>query len=63
MHIISSSSSLHAAGKDFLTLPSHSSLSYLAFGKSSIVHPVTVQNCFRYVLVGRPALAHLFENV
>ena len=46
-----------------LTLPCHSSLLSIAPGRSSRLHPVSAQNCCRYVLAGRRTLAHTCEGV
>ena len=46
-----------------LTLSSHSSLSSIAPGRSSRLHPVSVQSCCRYVLAGHPTLARPCEGV
>ena len=40
-----------------LTLSRHFSLSFITFGKSSGLHPVSSQNCSMYVRAGRPAFA------
>ena len=40
-----------------LTLSCHFSLSFIAFGKSSGLHPVSSQSCCVYVRAGRPAFA------
>ena len=39
-----------------LTLPSHSSLSFIGPGKSSGQHPVSSHSCWMYVRAGRPAV-------
>ena len=46
-----------------LTLTRHSSLSFIASGRSSGLHPVFSQSCCMYVLAGRPAFARLCEGV
>ena len=38
-----------------LTLSRHLSLSFIAFGRSSGLHPVSSHNCCMYVRAGRPA--------
>ena len=40
-----------------LTLSRHSSLSFIASGRSSGQHPVSSHSCWMYVRVGRPAFA------
>ena len=40
-----------------LTLSRHSSLSFIALGRSSGQHPVSSHNCWMYVCAGRPAFA------
>ena len=40
-----------------LTLSRHSSLSFIALGKSSGQHPVSSHSCWMYVRAGRPAFA------
>ena len=40
-----------------LTLSRHSSLSFIALGRSSGQHPVSSQSCWIYVRAGRPAFA------
>ena len=46
-----------------LTLSRHSSLSSIAPGRSSSRHPVSIQSCCRYVLLGHPTLACPCEGV
>ena len=46
-----------------LSLSHHSSLSPIASGRSSRLHPVSVQCCCRLILVGCPILARLREEV
>ena len=41
----------------FLTLSRHSSLSFIALGRSSGQHPVSSDSCWMYVRAGRPAFA------
>ena len=41
----------------FLTLSRHSSLSFIALGRSSGQHPVSSHSCWMYVRAGRPAFA------
>ena len=41
----------------FLTLSRHSSLSFIALGRSSGQHPVSSHSCLIYVRAGRPAFA------
>ena len=40
-----------------LTLSRHSSISFIALGRSSGQHPVSSHSCWMYVRAGRPALA------
>ena len=40
-----------------LTLSRHSSLSFIALGRSSGQHPVSSHSCWMYVRTGRPAFA------
>ena len=40
-----------------LTLSRHFSLSFIASGRSSKLHPVSSHSCCMYVLAGRPAFA------
>ena len=42
-----------------LTLSRHSSLSFIALGRSSGQHPVSSHSCWMYVRAGRPAFARL----
>ena len=46
-----------------LTLSHHSSLSSITLGRSSILHPVSVQSFCRWVLAGCPTLACPCEGV
>ena len=46
-----------------LTLFRHSSLSSILLGRSSMLHPVSVQSCCRQVISGRPMLARPCEGV
>ena len=41
----------------FLNLSRHSSLSFIALGRSSGQHPVSSHSCWMYVRAGRPAFA------
>ena len=47
----------------FLTLSRHPSLSFIAFGRSSGLHPVSAQRCCMYVRAWRPAFARPCEGV
>ena len=47
----------------FLILPRHSFLLSITSGRSSRLHPVSVQNCCKYVLAGRPTLPHSCDGV
>ena len=44
----------------FLTLSRHFSLSFIASGRSSGLHPVSSHSCCMYVRTGRPAFARPF---
>ena len=46
-----------------LTLSRQLSLSFIASGKSSELHPVCSQNCCMYVRAGRPAFARSYVGV
>ena len=46
-----------------LTLSRHFSLSFIASGRSSGLHPVSSQSCCMYVRAGRPAFARPYEGV
>ena len=46
-----------------LTLSRHFSLSFIAFGRSSGLHPVSSHSCCMYVRVGRPAFAWPYAGV
>ena len=46
-----------------LTLSRHFSLSFIASGRSSGLHPVSSHSCCMYVLAGRPALARAYVGV
>ena len=46
-----------------LTLSRHFSLSFIASGKSSGLHPVSSHSCCMYVRAGRPAFARPFAGV
>ena len=54
--------SCHAHRTDFPD-SRHSSLSSIASGRSFRRHPVSVQICYWWVLVGQPILARLYEGV
>ena len=47
----------------FLTLSRHPSLSSIAFGRSSRLHPVSAQNCCMYGRAGCPVFARPCEGV
>ena len=57
------SSSCRAMSTDVSTLSRHPSLSFIATGKSSGLHPVSSQSCCMYVRAGRPAFARPCEGV
>ena len=46
-----------------LTLSRHFSLSFIASGRSSRLHPVSSQSCCMYVRAGRPAFAWPYAGV
>ena len=46
-----------------LTLSHHSSLSFIASGRSSGLHPVSSHSCCMYVRAGRPAFAWPYAGV
>ena len=46
-----------------LILSRHFSLSFIASGRSSELHPVSSQSCCMYVLAGRPAFARPYVGV
>ena len=46
-----------------LTFSRHFTLSFIASGRSSWLHPVSSHSCCMYVLAGRPALARLYVGV
>ena len=46
-----------------LTLSCHSSLSFIASGRSSGLHPVSSQSCCMYVRAGHPAFVRPYEEV
>ena len=46
-----------------LTLSRHFSLSFIASGRSSGLHPVSSHSCCMYVRAGRPAFARLYVGV
>ena len=47
----------------FLTLSRHSSLSFIASGRSSGRHPISTQSCWMYVRASHPAFARPYEVV
>ena len=46
-----------------LTLSRHFSLSFIASGRSSGLHPISSQSCCMYVWAGRPAFAWPYAGV
>ena len=46
-----------------LTLSRHFSLSFIATGRSSGIHPVSSHSCYIYVRAGRPAFARPYAGV
>ena len=46
-----------------LTLSRHFSLSFIASGRSSRLHPVSSDSCWMYVCAGRPAFARPYVGV
>ena len=60
----SSSSSCRAASTDIPDpLSRHFSLSFIASGRSSVLHPVSSQSCCMYVRASRPAFAWPYAGV
>ena len=59
----SSSSSCRALARISLTLSRHFSLSFIASGRSSGLHPVSSHRCCMYVLAGRPAFVRPYVGV
>ena len=47
----------------FLTLSRHFSQSFIPFGRSSGLHPVSSHSCWMYVRAGRPAFARPYVGV
>ena len=47
----------------FLTLSRHFSLSFIASGRSSGLHPVSSHSCWMYVRAGHPAFAWPYVGV
>ena len=58
----SSTSSSRAASTD-IPDPLSPFLSFIAFGRSSGLHPVSSHNCYMYVRAGRPAFAWPYAGV
>ena len=50
-------------GRISLTLSRHFSLSFIASGMSSGLHPVSSHSCCMYVLAGRPAFARPYVGI
>ena len=46
-----------------LSLSHHSSLSSIAHGRSSRLHPMSIQSCCRFVLLGQPTQTRPCEGV
>ena len=46
-----------------LTLSRHFSLSFIAFGRSSGLHPISSHSCYMYVRAGHPAFAWPYAGV
>ena len=63
VYIYISSSSCRAASTDILSLSRHFSLSFIASGRSSGLHPVPSHSCCMYVRAGRPAFAWPYARV
>ena len=59
----SSSSSCRATSTDIPDLSRHFSLSFISFGRSSGLHPVSPHSCLMYVRAGRPAFAWPYAGV
>ena len=53
----------HSSSSSSLTLSRHSSLSLIAFGRSSGLHPVSSHSCCMYVRTGRPTFAWPYVGV
>ena len=58
-----SSSSCRATPSISLTLSCRFSLSFIAFDRSSGLHPVSSHSCYMYIRAGRPAFARSYEGV
>ena len=58
-----SSSSCRGGSRISLTLSRHFSLSFIASGRSSGLHPVSSHSCWMYVRAGRPAFARPYVGV
>ena len=62
-HNTVSSSSCRVVARISLTLSRHFSLSFIASGRSSGLHPVSSHSCYMYVRAGRPAFARPYVGV
>ena len=51
------------AARISLTLSSHSSLSFIALGRSSGQHPVSSHSCWMYIRAGRPTFARPYVGI
>ena len=58
-----SSSSCRAQAQISLTLSRHFSLSFIASGRSSGLHPVSSHSCCMYIRAGRPAFDRPYAGV
>ena len=61
--VASSSSSCRPLARISLTLSRHFSLSFIASGRSSGIHPVSSHSCCTYVRAGRSAFARPYVGV
>ena len=60
---VPSSSSCHAACTDILDPLATSPYCFIAFGRSSGLHPVSSHSCCMYVRAGRPAFARPYVGI
>ena len=61
--VFASSSSSSCQARISLTLSRHISLSFIASGRSSGLHPVSSHSCWMYVRAGHPAFARPYVGV
>ena len=62
-HIIIIHHHVALSAQIFFTLSRHLSLSFIAFGRSSELNPVSAQSCYMQVWAGHPAFARPCEGV